>query len=220
MTFGLYPLLFIALDSSAFLFGFGLLLLIFIIICQTPSPTAFTKITTSAANRQDAIVYFTVTLAVPLCVPNPHMQKFCYELIENMTAHYNYWDSSAERNEPIRSTTTLNSSSSNPEVAVLTKKVDDLSTAMLRMYQMMPNQTKDTQVNMVNVVCETCGGPHPYYDCPTTGFLAQENVYAVNMGGNGYPPLQGDRNLLSYRSSHFQGPPGFNQPLDLLTNKE
>lgn len=62
-----------------FLFVFGLLLLIFIIICQTPSLTAFTKITTSAANRQDAIVYFTVTLAVPLCVPNPHMQKFCWE---------------------------------------------------------------------------------------------------------------------------------------------
>ena len=60
-------------------FGFGLLLLIFIIICQTPSPTAFTKITTSAANRQDAIVYFTVTLEVPLCVPNPHMQRFCWE---------------------------------------------------------------------------------------------------------------------------------------------
>lgn len=79
MTFGLYPLLFIALDSSAFLFGFGLLLLIFIIICQTPSPTVFNKITTSAANRQDAIVYFTVTLPVPLCVPNPHMQKFCWE---------------------------------------------------------------------------------------------------------------------------------------------
>ena len=67
------------MDSSAFLFGFGLLLLIFIIICQTPSPTAFTKITTSAANRQDAIVYFTVTLPVPLCVANPHMQRFCWE---------------------------------------------------------------------------------------------------------------------------------------------
>lgn len=79
ITLDFYPLLFIALDSSAFLFGFGLLLLIFIIICQTPSPTVFNKITTSAANRQDAIVYFTVTLPVPLCVPNPHMQKFCWE---------------------------------------------------------------------------------------------------------------------------------------------
>jgi nitrate reductase NapE component len=80
MTFGfISACFFIALDSSAFLFGFGLLLLIFIIICQTPSPTTFTKITTSAANRQDAIVYFTVTLPVPLCVSNPHMQKFCWE---------------------------------------------------------------------------------------------------------------------------------------------
>lgn len=79
MTLDFYLLLLVALDSSAFLFGFGLLILIFIIICQTPSPTVFTKITTSAANRQDAIVYFTVTLAVPLCVPNPHMQRFCWE---------------------------------------------------------------------------------------------------------------------------------------------
>jgi hypothetical protein len=79
MTLDLYPLLFYSFGFLCLLFGFGLLLLIFIIICQTPSPTVFNKITTSAANRQDAIVYFTATLAVPLCVPNPHMQRFCWE---------------------------------------------------------------------------------------------------------------------------------------------
>ena len=71
--------LFYSFGFLCLIFGFGLLLLIFIIICQTMSPTTFTKITTSAANRQDAIVYFTVTLAVPLCVPNSHMQRFCWE---------------------------------------------------------------------------------------------------------------------------------------------
>ncbi|PWA68429.1 reverse transcriptase domain-containing protein [Artemisia annua] len=53
-------------------------------------------------------------------------------------------------------------------------------------------------------------GPHPYYECPATGAFAHENVYATNMGGNGYQP-QGDRNLLSYRSNNYLGPPpGFN----------
>jgi hypothetical protein len=58
----------------------------------------------------------------------------CYELIENMTAHYNYWDSSAERNES-RATVAHNSSTSNSEIAAITKKLDDLSTAVLRMHQ-------------------------------------------------------------------------------------
>ena len=38
--------------------------------CQTPSPTAFITIPTSVASRQDGIVYYTVTLAFPRCVPN------------------------------------------------------------------------------------------------------------------------------------------------------
>ena len=94
----------------------------------------------------------------------------------------------------------------------------DMSTAMLRMYQMMPNQVKNTQVNMVNIVCETCGGPHSYLECPASGGFAQENVYAANMGGNGYPQPQGDRNLLSYRSGNYLGPPGFNQPNQVNQN--
>jgi hypothetical protein len=82
-------------------------------------------------------------------------------------------------------------------LAALNKKVDAMSIAK-------PNH----QVNVVNQSCETYGGPHPYYECLTTGAYAQENVYAANMGGNRYPP-QGDRNLLSYRSNNYLGPPGF-----------
>nr|GEX28322.1 hypothetical protein [Tanacetum cinerariifolium] len=40
-----------------------------------------------------------------------------------------------------------------------------------------------------------------------------QNVYAAgayNQGGNSYLP-QGNRNLLSYRSDNYLGPPGFNQ---------
>nr|GEY40720.1 reverse transcriptase domain-containing protein [Tanacetum cinerariifolium] len=68
------------------------------------------------------------------------------------------------------------------------------------------------QVKAVTYSCETCGGPHSYNDCPAT--VGQtHNVYAAgayNEGGNSYQP-QGNRNLLSYRSDNYLGPPGFNQ---------
>ncbi|GKC28471.1 reverse transcriptase domain-containing protein [Tanacetum coccineum] len=113
----------------------------------------------------------------------------CYDLIENMTAHHNHWDTSAERGESTRSTT-----SSSPEIAALTKKMDDLSTVILRMSQSNP------QVNVVNQSCETYGGPHCYTECQASGSHTQD-VYVV----------QGNRNLLSYRSNNYLGP-GFNQP--------
>ena len=78
----------------------------------------------------------------------------CYDLIENMTAHHNFWDSSAERSEPSRATV---ASTTSPEIAALTKKFDDFSLAMLKMNQ--ENQNKQ-QANVVNQSCETCGGPH------------------------------------------------------------
>ncbi|GKD32292.1 reverse transcriptase domain-containing protein [Tanacetum coccineum] len=67
------------------------------------------------------------------------------------------------------------------------------------------------QVNTVTPSCETCGGPHSYNDCPAT-VGQNQNVYAVgayNQGGNSYQP-QGNRNLLSYRSDNYLGPPGHN----------
>ena len=45
------------------------------------------------------------------------------------------------------------------------------------------------QVNVVNQSCETCGGPHSYFESPASGGFTHENVYATsgtyNMGGNG-----------------------------------
>ena len=82
-------------------------------------------------------------------------------------------------------------------IAMLTKKVESLA-----------KEKPSNQVNVVNHGCETCGGPHPYYECPATGAFPHENVYAANTGGSGYPS-QGDRNLLSYRSTNYLGPPGF-----------
>nr|GFA03648.1 reverse transcriptase domain-containing protein [Tanacetum cinerariifolium] len=68
------------------------------------------------------------------------------------------------------------------------------------------------QVKAVTHSCETCGGPHSYNDCPATVGQTQ-NIYvtgAYNQGGNSYQP-QGNRNLLSYRSNNYLGPPWFNQ---------
>nr|GEW36290.1 reverse transcriptase domain-containing protein [Tanacetum cinerariifolium] len=67
------------------------------------------------------------------------------------------------------------------------------------------------QVKAVTPSCETCGGPHSYNNCPATVGQSQ-NVYAAGayQGGNSYQ-AQGNRNLLSYRSDNYLGPPGFNQ---------
>nr|GEZ22785.1 reverse transcriptase domain-containing protein [Tanacetum cinerariifolium] len=70
-------------------------------------------------------------------------------------------------------------------------------------------------INAVDTKCETCGGPHSFIECPAIGGYTQETAYATtgnyNSGGNSYQP-QGDRNLLSYRSNNYLGPPSFNQP--------
>nr|GEV75381.1 reverse transcriptase domain-containing protein [Tanacetum cinerariifolium] len=86
--------------------------------------------------------------------------KECYELIENMTAHHNHWDTLAIQDETSR----------------------DIS---------------------FTSTTETVDG------------YTKESAYATtgnyNSGVNSYQP-QGDRNLLSYRSNNYLGPPGFNQP--------
>ncbi|GKC15056.1 reverse transcriptase domain-containing protein [Tanacetum coccineum] len=124
----------------------------------------------------------------------------CYDLIENMTAHHNDWDTSAQRSESSSSIT-----SSNPEIAALKAEMAEINKNLMKMLQ--TNQ----QVNSVTPSCETCGGPHSYINCPATVGQTQ-NVYAAgayNQGGNTYQP-QGNRNLLSYRSDNYLRPPGFN----------
>ncbi|GJS19000.1 reverse transcriptase domain-containing protein [Tanacetum coccineum] len=70
-------------------------------------------------------------------------------------------------------------------------------------------------VKSVTTSCETCGGPHSFTECPAVDGYTQEAVHATtgnhNSEGNSYQP-QGDRNMLTYRSNYYLGPPGFNQP--------
>ncbi|GJQ90451.1 reverse transcriptase domain-containing protein [Tanacetum coccineum] len=102
----------------------------------------------------------------------------CYDLIENMIAHHNDWDTSAQRGE---SSSSITSSSS--KMATLTQQMAKMRKDMLQMYQI--NQ----QVNSVSPSCETCGGPHAYYECQAVGGYTQD-VYATsgtyNQGGNTY----------------------------------
>nr|GEZ14828.1 reverse transcriptase domain-containing protein [Tanacetum cinerariifolium] len=120
---------------------------------------------------------------------------------KNMTAHHNDWDTSAQRSESSSSIT----SSFDPKIVALKAKMAEINKNLMRVLQV--NQ----QVKAVTLNCETCGGPHSYNDCPATIGQTQ-NVYAAGayQGGNSYQP-QGNRNLLSYRSDNYLGPPGLNQ---------
>nr|GFA40945.1 reverse transcriptase domain-containing protein [Tanacetum cinerariifolium] len=126
----------------------------------------------------------------------------CYDLIENMTAHHNDWDTSAQRSESSSSITT----SSDLEIVALKAEMAKINKNLMKVLQI--NQ----QVKVVTHSCETCGGLHSYNVFPAT--VGQtHNVYAVgayNQGGNSYQP-QGNRNLLSYHSDNYLRPPGFNQ---------
>nr|GEV35686.1 hypothetical protein [Tanacetum cinerariifolium] len=124
----------------------------------------------------------------------------CYDLIENMTAYHSDWDTSAQRSESSSSIT----SSFDTEITALKAEMTEINKNLMRVLQV--NQ----QVKVVTPNCKTCGGPHSFNDCPTTIGNTQ-NVYAAGAyQGNPYQP-QGNRNLLSYRSDNYLGPPGFNQ---------
>ncbi|GKC02322.1 reverse transcriptase domain-containing protein [Tanacetum coccineum] len=129
----------------------------------------------------------------------------CYELIENMTAHHNHWDTSATRDETSRNISSTTSTES-PKVVRQLELMNKNFVEMMRQIQ---------SVKSVNPKCETCGGPHSFTECPAADGYTKEVVYATtgnhNLGGNSYQP-QGDRNLLSYRSNNYLGAPGFNQP--------
>ncbi|GKB40386.1 reverse transcriptase domain-containing protein [Tanacetum coccineum] len=93
----------------------------------------------------------------------------CYELIENITAHHNHWDTLATRDETSRnisSTTTTES----PEVVRQLEMMNKNFVEMMRQIQ---------TVKTVDTKCETCGGPHSFTECPAVGGYTQDVVYAT-----------------------------------------
>nr|GEW08959.1 reverse transcriptase domain-containing protein [Tanacetum cinerariifolium] len=112
----------------------------------------------------------------------------CYDLIENMTAHHNDWDTLAQRSESSSSITF----SFNPKIIALEAEMAEINKNLIRVLHV--NQ----QVKAVTPNCETCGGPHSYNDFLATVGQTQ-NVYVAKVyQGNSYQP-QG--------ASHGQNPP-------------
>nr|GEY91412.1 reverse transcriptase domain-containing protein [Tanacetum cinerariifolium] len=92
----------------------------------------------------------------------------CYDLIENMTAHHNDWDTSTQWSESSSSIT----SSSDTKIAALKTKMAEINKNLMRVLQV------SQQVKAVTLSCKTCGGPHSFFDCPAIVGKTQ-NVYVV-----------------------------------------
>nr|GEX59567.1 reverse transcriptase domain-containing protein [Tanacetum cinerariifolium] len=108
----------------------------------------------------------------------------CYDLIENMSAHHNYWDTSATRDETSRTiSSTTTTTTESPKVVRQLEMMNKNFQDMMKQIQ---------SVKFVNPKCETCGGPHSYNECPAVGGYTQEAAYATmgnhNSGGNSYQP--------------------------------
>ncbi|GJW46272.1 hypothetical protein Tco_0077918 [Tanacetum coccineum] len=95
--------------------------------------------------------------------------KECYELIENMTAHHNHWDTSATRDETSRNISSTTSTES-PEVV---RQLELMNKNFLNMMKQM--QT----VKSVDTKCETCGGPHSFTEFPAVNGYTQKAAYAT-----------------------------------------
>nr|GEU53334.1 hypothetical protein [Tanacetum cinerariifolium] len=137
----------------------------------------------------------------------------CDDLIENMTAHHNDWDTSDQRSESSSSIT----SSSDTEIAALKAKMAKINKNLMRVLQV--NQ----QVKAVTPSCETCGGPHSFSDC--TAIVGNtQNVYAAgayqgaSQGQNQPPAYQAP----AYQAPVYQAPvhqPQIPQPQVVTTNE-
>nr|GEU69901.1 putative reverse transcriptase domain-containing protein [Tanacetum cinerariifolium] len=96
--------------------------------------------------------------------------KECYDLIKNMTAHHNDWDTSAQWSESFSSITF----SSDTEIAALKAEMAEINKNLMRVLRL--NQ----QVKAVTHNCETCGGPHSFNDCLVTVGQTQNIILFVS----------------------------------------
>nr|GEU81451.1 reverse transcriptase domain-containing protein [Tanacetum cinerariifolium] len=118
----------------------------------------------------------------------------CYDLIKNMTAQHNDWDTSAQTSESSSSIT----SSSDIEIAALAAEMVKINKNLMRVLQV--NQ----QVKAVTLNYETCGGPYSFSDYPATIGNTQ-NVYAAGA----YQELQtkgGSEGYSTRRGTAYLGP--------------
>nr|GEZ71026.1 reverse transcriptase domain-containing protein [Tanacetum cinerariifolium] len=121
----------------------------------------------------------------------------CYDLIKNMTAHHNDWDTSAQRSESFSSIIF----SFDTKIAALKAEMAEINNKLMRVLQV--NQ----QVKAITPNYKTCGGPHYFSDCSATVGQTQ-NVYAagayqVNTITNPNEDLKG---ITTQSGTAYQGP--------------
>nr|GEZ15877.1 reverse transcriptase domain-containing protein [Tanacetum cinerariifolium] len=95
----------------------------------------------------------------------------CYELIKNITAQHNHWDTSLIKDETSRNI----SSTSTTESLEVVRQLEMMNKNFLEMMR---------QVQMVKTVdtkCETYGGPYSFTECPAVGGYTQETAYATTV---------------------------------------
>nr|GEU75458.1 reverse transcriptase domain-containing protein [Tanacetum cinerariifolium] len=94
-------------------------------------------------------------------------QEECYELIENMTAHHNHWNTSAIQDETSRN---ISSTTESPKVVRQLEMMNKNFSEMIIQFQM---------VKAVDTKWETCGGPLSFTECSAIGGYTQETTYAT-----------------------------------------
>nr|GFB26492.1 reverse transcriptase domain-containing protein [Tanacetum cinerariifolium] len=129
----------------------------------------------------------------------------CYDLIENITAHHNDWDTSARRSESSSSITSFDH-----EIAALKAEMAEINKNLMRVLQV--NQ----QVKAVTPNCETCGGHHSYNDWNN---LRRNHFFQGASHGQNHPPAY---QALTYQASGYQAlvhQPPIHQPQVVTTNE-
>ncbi|GKA55157.1 reverse transcriptase domain-containing protein [Tanacetum coccineum] len=121
------------------------------------------------------------------------------------------------RNKPMVSQVKATNVDSFEIASALTSDVTSAMAAILKPLQVTPPLAS---VKAVEESCVTCGSAHSYRQCPAidgntfSGYQDNTQGYGsaaavnYNAGSSSYRP-QGDRNLLSYRSNNYLGPPGY-----------
>nr|GEY18324.1 reverse transcriptase domain-containing protein [Tanacetum cinerariifolium] len=119
----------------------------------------------------------------------------CHDLIENMTAHHNDWDTSVQRSESSSSIT----SSFDPEIVALKAEMAKINKNLMKVLQI--NQ----QVKAAAHNCKNYGGPHSYNEFPATMNTASSSGSGTLLSNTITNP-KGDLKGITTRSGNaYQG---------------
>nr|GEY07880.1 reverse transcriptase domain-containing protein [Tanacetum cinerariifolium] len=131
--------------------------------------------------------------------------KECYDLIENMTAHHNDWDTSAQRSE----SSSLITSSSNTEIAALKAKMAKINKNLMRVLQVNHHRWPNSERICCGSLSRNQGNHHPQGNNQGRNQFFQ----GASHGPNPPPAYQAP----GYQASFHQ--PSIPQPQVVTTNE-